>query len=75
MKRESLFEQFYNNPSGDIVAARAIKSKRGARLTLEHLLKLRNIREKKKLRRLKDIKLYNVMYNSDDGGGDMGGGF
>lgn len=70
-----LFETFYDNDkaSSDQVTLRSIQGHRGARLTIPHLLKLRTIREKKKLRRLKDMKLYNIMYNSDDGGGGMGG--
>ena len=49
-----------------------IKSRRTTRLTMAHLLKMRRIREKKKLEKLKDRKLYQVMYTPDDGGG---GGF
>lgn len=69
-----LFETFYEQQSGhkDEVTIRSIQGHRGARLTIPHLLKMRNIRERKKLRRIKDMKLYNIMYNSDDGGG-MGG--
>lgn len=69
-----LFETFYEQPSGqnDQVTIRSIQGHRGARLTIPHLLKLRHIRERKKLRRIKDMKLYNIMYNSDDAGG-MGG--
>lgn len=64
-----LFEAFQGTPN-DIVTKRKIKSQRGSRLTIEHLLKLRKIRERKKLRKLKDIKLYSIMYSgSDDGGG------
>lgn len=49
-----------------------VKSRRTTRLTMAHLLKMRRIREKKKLEKLKDRKLYQVMYAPDDGGG---GGF
>lgn len=49
-----------------------IKSRRTTRLTMAHLLKMRRIREKKKLEKLKDQKLYQVMYSPDEGGG---GGF
>jgi len=67
-----LFEVFQNDSPDDNVFKRKVKSQRGNRLTIEHLLKLRKIRERKKLRKLKDIKLYKIMYDSDDGGG---GGF
>ena len=49
-----------------------IKSRRTTRLTFAHLLKMRRIREKKKLEKLKDRKLYQLMYSSSD---DSGGGF
>lgn len=64
-----LFETF-NDTRDDHVFKRSIKGQRGNRLTIEHILRLRQIREKKKLRKLKDIKLYKIMYDSgDDGGG------
>lgn len=63
-----LFEAFQGVPD-DTVTKRKIKSQRGNRLTIDHLLKLRKIREKKKLRKLKDIKLYTIMYSGDDEGG------
>lgn len=46
-----------------------IKSRRTTRLTMAHLLKMRRIREKKKLEKLKDRKLYQLMYAPDEGGG------
>ncbi len=49
-----------------------IKSRRTTRLTMAHLLKMRRIRVKKKLEKLKDQKLYQIMYSPDEGGG---GGF
>lgn len=64
-----LFETFQGGKREDKVFQRRVKSQRGNRLTIEHLLKLRKIRERKKLRKLKDIKLYNIMYNSNDEGG------
>lgn len=64
-----LFEAF-NDIADDGVTKRRIKSQRGNRLTIDHLLNLRKIREKKKLRKLKDIKLYKIMYDAgDDSGG------
>lgn len=63
-----LFETFQGTRD-DQVFKKRIKSQRGNRLTIEHLLKLRKIRERKKLRKLKDVKLYNIMYNSNDDGG------
>jgi len=74
---KNLYETFEKSQIGtkDKVTQRSIEGRRGARLTLTHLLKLREIRERKKLRRLKDMKLYHIMYNSDDGGGGGGMGF
>jgi len=64
MKLNDLTES--TNPEG------RIKSRRATRLTMAHLLKMRRIREKKKLERLKDQKLYQVMYSPDEGGGGAG---
>ncbi|ASV44106.1 hypothetical protein PBI_SCTP2_91 [Salicola phage SCTP-2] len=52
-----------------------VKTKRGARLTMGHLLKLRRVKEEKKLSKLKDLELYYVMYGPGGDGGDEGGGF
>ena len=49
-----------------------IKSRRSSRLTMSHLLKMRRIREKKKIEKLRDRKIYTLMYAPDDGGS---GGF
>lgn len=54
---------------GKDVKPTKIKSRRTTRLTMAHLLKMRRIREKKKLEKLKDQKLYQVMYSPDEGGG------
>lgn len=64
-----LFESFQDGSKDDKVFKKRVRSQRGNRLTIEHLLKLRHIRERKKLRKLKDIKLYNIMYSSNDEGG------
>ena len=61
------------NESKEEKPKNSIKTKRGARLTMAHLLKLRRIREEKKLSKLKDIELYYVMYGPG-GGDDEGGG-
>lgn len=49
-----------------------VLSRRTTRLTMAHLLKMRKIREKKKLEKLKDQKLYQIMYSPDEGGGGAG---
>lgn len=46
-----------------------IKSRRSSRLTMSHLLKMRRIREKKKIEKLRDQKIYTLMYSPDDGAG------
>lgn len=46
-----------------------IKSRRSSRLTMSHLLKMRRIREKKKIEQLRDRKIYTLMYSPEDGGG------
>lgn len=46
-----------------------IKSRRSSRLTMSHLLKMRRIREKKKIEQLRDRKIYTLMYSPDEGGG------
>ena len=50
-----------------------IKTKRSARLTLGHLLKLRSVRENKKIEKKKDLELYYHMYGGGGGGDDVGG--
>jgi hypothetical protein len=62
-----------NDLSEGIDDSNRIKSRRTTRLTMAHLLKMRRIREKKKLEKIKDQKLYQIMYSPDEGGG--GGGF
>lgn len=52
--------------SSTIKKKRVLNSKRSNRLTMAHLLKMRRIREKKKLEKIKDMKLYQIMYSSDD---------
>lgn len=68
-RKSMIFEE--NNIRDDQYFLKNVKGHRGARLTINHLLKLRQIREKKKLRKLQDLKLYTIMYNT----GEQGGGF
>lgn len=70
MKLEDLFEGV--SPELDIFTQRAISSNRTPRLRIKNLLRLRKIRERRKLEKLKDMELYYIMYGeqgSDDGGG------
>lgn len=69
MNIENLFEGI--NPTLDIMTQRSITSQRTPRLRLKTLLRLRRIREKRKLEKLKDMELYYIMYGSDDSGGGM----
>lgn len=71
MKVEDLFESI--NPRLDIFTQRVIGSNRTPRLRIKNLLRLRKIRERRKLEKLKDMELYYIMYNEKDG--DGGGGF
>jgi hypothetical protein len=64
MRTEDLFESI--NPQLDIMTQRAISSQRTPRLRLKTLLRLRRIRERRKLEKLKDMELYYIMYGSDN---------
>lgn len=46
-----------------------IKMKREPRITLGHLLKMRDFREKEKIERLKTRKLYKLMYAPEENTG------
>lgn len=70
MKVEDLFEGI--NPQSDIFTQRVVQSSRTPRLRIKNLLRLRKIREQRKLEKLKDMELYYLMYG--ESGGDEGGG-
>lgn len=73
MKVEDLFEGAIN-PQKDIFTQRVISSSRTPRLRIKNLLRLRKIREKRKLEKLKDMELYYIMYGEGGSDDDAGGG-
>ena len=69
MTLDNLFEGV--NPQMDIMTQRSISSQRTPRLRLKTLLRLRRIRERRKLEKLKDMELYYIMYGEADESGGM----
>lgn len=69
MTLDNLFEGV--NPQMDIMTQKSISSQRTPRLRLKTLLRLRRIRERRKLEKLKDMELYYIMYGKADESGGM----